>query len=225
MYYSAICTESDCYKASRLIEPQGIILHSVGCNQSRASVFVALWNKPGVKVLPHAVIDGSGDIYQTLPFNRRGWHAGGKANNTHIGVEMCEPSTLKYDSPCHFTVEDPADMIDAQELAGRTYHAAVQLFADLCVQYGLDPREPNVILSHTEAHDRGLASDHGDPEELWRGIGLSYDMSHFRWDVYAALMERSRWTVKIPSFTHQADAERVASLLREAGIAAQAVKE
>ena len=225
MYYSAICTQSDCYKASRTIEPQGIILHSVGCNQPRASVFVGLWNKPGVKVLPHAVIDGSGDIYQTLPFNRRGWHAGGKANDTHIGVEMCEPASLIYDTPSHFIIRDPAELEDAQELVSRTYHAAVELFADLCVQYKLDPRKPHVILSHTEAHEAGLASDHGDPEELWSGLGLRYDMSHFRWDVYAALCERTRWTVKIPSFVRQSDAERVAALLREAGVAAQAVKE
>ena len=28
--------------------------------------------------------------YQTLPWDHRGWHAGGSANNTHIGFEICE---------------------------------------------------------------------------------------------------------------------------------------
>ena len=25
-----------------------------------------------------------------------GWHGGGSSNNTHIGVEMCEPACIKY---------------------------------------------------------------------------------------------------------------------------------
>ena len=37
----------------------------------------------------------TGDIYQTLPWNHRGWHGGGSSNNTHIGVEMCEPAAIK----------------------------------------------------------------------------------------------------------------------------------
>lgn len=34
--------------------------------------------------------DGSIATYQTLPWNHRVWHAGGDANNTHIGFEICE---------------------------------------------------------------------------------------------------------------------------------------
>ena len=55
------------------------------------------WNqdKPGGRqVCVHAFIgklkDGSIATYQTLPWNHRGWHAGGKANDTHIGFEICE---------------------------------------------------------------------------------------------------------------------------------------
>ena len=44
----------------------------------------------------HGFIDGNdGTIYQTLPWNHRGWHGGGSSNNTHIGVEMCEPACIK----------------------------------------------------------------------------------------------------------------------------------
>ncbi|MEC1375022.1 SPOR domain-containing protein [Heyndrickxia oleronia] len=55
------------------------------------------WNqdKPGGRqVCVHAFIgklaDGSIATYQTLPWNHRGWHAGGTANNSHIGFEICE---------------------------------------------------------------------------------------------------------------------------------------
>ncbi len=54
------------------------------------------WNqdKPGGRqVCVHAFIgklaDGFIATYQTLPWNHRGWHAGGDANNTHIGFEIC----------------------------------------------------------------------------------------------------------------------------------------
>ena len=32
--------------------------------------------------------------YQTLPWDHRGWHAGGSANNTHIGFEICEDALM-----------------------------------------------------------------------------------------------------------------------------------
>jgi len=55
------------------------------------------WNQPGPdgrQVCVHAFIgklkDRSIATYQTLPWNHRGWHAGGDANNTHIGFEICE---------------------------------------------------------------------------------------------------------------------------------------
>lgn len=34
--------------------------------------------------------DGSIATYQTLSWNHHGWYAGGDANNTHIGFEICE---------------------------------------------------------------------------------------------------------------------------------------
>ena len=55
------------------------------------------WNQDrpdGKQVCVHAFIgklkDGSIATYQTLPWDHRGWHAGGSANDTHIGFEICE---------------------------------------------------------------------------------------------------------------------------------------
>lgn len=54
----------------------------------------------------HAVIQHTGEVYVGLPINPekktavRNWHGGsgpkGSCNNTHIGVEMTEPATIKY---------------------------------------------------------------------------------------------------------------------------------
>ena len=182
----SILTKNPCYTAGRKITVKGLMLHSVGCPQPRASVFSNIWNSPSYNnACVHGFIDGNdGTVYQTLPWNHRGWHAGGAANNTHIGVEMCEPACIKYTGGSTFTC---SDLATAKASAKRTYNAAVELFAMLCKQYGLNPTADGVIISHKEGHARGIASNHGDPEHLWRGLGLSYTMAGFRKDVKAAM--------------------------------------
>ena len=166
--------------------PQGLMLHSVGCSQPSAKVFADRWNRSGIEVAVHAVLQADGTVYQCLPWNYRGWHAGSTANNTHVGVEMTEPSQIKYTGGSTFTVSDKAA---AQEQAKGTYQTAVELFAKLCKEYSLDPLGDGVIISHHEGYLRGVASDHGDPEHLWKGLGLSYTMDGFRKDVKAAMSE------------------------------------
>ena len=168
--------------------PQGLMLHSVGCSQPNAKVFADRWNRSGIEVAVHAVLQADGTVYQCLPWNYRGWHAGSTANNTHIGVEMTEPSQITYTSGSTFTVSDKAA---AQEQAKGTYQTAVALFAQLCKEYSLDPLGDGVIISHHEGYLRGVASDHGDPEHLWKGLGLSYTMDGFRKDVKAAMSEEA----------------------------------
>ena len=103
----SILTKNDCYKSGRKITVKGLMLHSVGCSQPNASVFVKNWNRSGLEACVHGFIDGNtGTVYQTLPWNHRGWHAGGAANNTHIGVEMCEPACIKYTGGANFTCSD-----------------------------------------------------------------------------------------------------------------------
>ena len=184
----SILKKNPCYKAGKKITVKGLMLHSVGCPQPRASVFINNWNREDFNsACVHAFIDGNdGTVYQTLPWNHRGWHGGGSSNNTHIGVEMCEPACIKYTSGSAFTCSDKAT---AKAVAKRTYEAAVELFAMLCKEYDLNPMADGVIVSHAEGHKRGIASNHGDPEHLWRQLGMEYTMDGFRKDVKAAMNE------------------------------------
>lgn len=177
-----------CYKVGKKITVKGLMLHSVGCPQPRASVFINSWNRADFdSACVHAFIDGNdGTVYQTLPWNHRGWHGGGSSNNTHIGVEMCEPACIKYTGGSSFTCSDKAT---ARAVAKRTYESAVELFAMLCKEYGLNPTADGVIVSHAEGHKRGIASNHGDPEHLWKGLGMEYTMNGFRQDVKAAMTQ------------------------------------
>ena len=54
-----ILTQNDCYRAGRKITVKGLMLHSVGCNQPNASVFLKNWNRPGVAACVHAFVDGN----------------------------------------------------------------------------------------------------------------------------------------------------------------------
>lgn len=182
----SIMTNNPCYKAGRKITVKGLMLHSVGCAQPKASVFINNWNKASYdRACVHGFIDANdGTVYQTLPWDHRGWHGGGSSNNTHIGVEMCEPACIKYTGGATFTCSDKPT---AQAAAKRTYDAAVELFAMLCQTFKLDPLKDGVIVSHKEGHARGIATNHGDPEHLWNQLGMGYTMDTFRKAVKAAM--------------------------------------
>jgi hypothetical protein len=159
--------------------PTDLMLHSTGTPQPNADVFVVNWNKSGVQKCVHAFIDAnSGVIKQTLKWNYRGWHAAGSANNTHIGVEMCETKWIKYTSGGKFEILDTQR---AQADCARAYKSAVELFAYLCKEFHLNPLTN--ICSHKEGGKKGIASGHVDPEHYWTGLGMPYTMDTFRRDV------------------------------------------
>lgn len=209
----SIMKNNPCYKAGKKIAVKGLMLHSVGCPQPSAETFIRNWDKPEqTRACVHAFIDGNtGKVYQTLPWDHRAWHAGGSANNTHIGVEMCEPSCIKYTGGATFTC---TDQTAAMEVIKRTYNAAVELFAFLCREYHLDPLADGVVISHKEGYDRGIASGHGDPNHLWNGVQSGYTMDGFRKDVKAAMGSEQ---------TVQQTAQAMAGQAKEAAEKAQAI--
>lgn len=197
-------TKNDCYKGGRTITPKGLMLHSVGCSQPDATAFVQNWNKSGLTKCVHGFISAiDGTVYQTLPWNRRGWHAGGSGNNTHIGVEMCEPSQIQYTGGASFKVKGntPAEIAANKEkaiaAAMKTYNAAVELFAMLCKKYKLDPMKD--ICSHAEGYKKKIASNHGDPDHLWRQLGMNVSMDTFRAAVKAEMAKTGNDVVETPS--------------------------
>ena len=176
-------TQSGCYKAGKRITVKGLMIHSVGCPQPKADVFMKNWNRAEASACVHAIVEPDGDVYQLLPWDFRGWHCGGGANNTHIGVEMTEPATIRYTGGSKWTETGDGENTKNHVLA--TYKYAVELFAYLCSQYNLDPLADGVVISHSEGCRRGIASNHGDVEHLWSKFGLS--MEQFRKDIKAAM--------------------------------------
>lgn len=232
----SIMTKNPCYTAGKKITVKGLMLHSVGCPQPKASVFINNWNKESYgNACVHGFIDGNdGIVYQTLPWNHRAWHCAsgknGSGNNTHIGIEMCEPACIKYTGGSSFTCSDIAT---AQATVKRTYEAAVELFAMLCKEYNLNPTADGVIISHKEGHARGIASNHGDPEHLWNGLGMGYTMDGFRKAVKAAMADNKdtgssasdvTYRVQVGAYSVKANADKQAAKLKAAGFETYMVK-
>jgi N-acetylmuramoyl-L-alanine amidase len=182
--HKQILTQNACYKAGKTITPKGIMVHSTGANNPWLKRYVGPddgflgintagthWNTPlpgGQQVCVHAFIgklkDGSIATYQTLPWNMRGWHCGGQANNTHIGFEICEDGLT---DPAYFSA---------------VYKEAVELCVYLCKLYGLTEKD---IICHSEGAAMGIASNHADVMHWFPRHGKSMDM--FRADVKAGL--------------------------------------
>ena len=111
--------------------------------------------------------DGSVGTYQTLPWDMVAWHSGGTANNSYIGVEICEDDTNSLD------------------YLKKVYKEAVELFAYLCKEYKLDPMKDGVVICHSEGAKRGIASNHSDVIHWWKKHGITMD--DFRRDIAAEL--------------------------------------
>lgn len=182
----AYATKNRCYQVAAPLKPRGIMLHSIGCPQPNASVMAQSYNQyrpNGQSVCVHAFVQRDGKVYQTLPWTVQAWHCAGSANGTHIGVEMTEPASIAYTG--HGAEWRDLDTAATETHVRGTYAAAVELFAQLCTRFDLDPLADGVIISHAEGHMRGVASAHADPEHLWKPFGLT--MHGFRQDVYKAM--------------------------------------
>jgi hypothetical protein len=159
------------------------MLHSTGANNPNVKRYVSDngellgvnsnnndWNRSGLDACVHGFIgkDKNGNIItvQTLPWNMRGWHAGDDANNTHIGVEICE------------------DGLNDTNYFNKVYKEAVELAAYLTKQFNWEINE-NTILCHSEGYKKGIASNHADVMHWFPKHGKSMDT--FRADVKALL--------------------------------------
>ena len=191
-------TTDERYLNMHLNGPSGAVLHSIGTPQPSGEVIAEYFDSPTVEASVHMVLEPNGTCYRLAPNYYRMWHAGGTANNTHMGIEMTEPRAISYDPSKGYAVTI-LDRESALSHVKQTYERAVELFADLCLTYGWDPLEDGVILSHRECYNRGLGSNHGDPEHLWEALHTGYTMDTFRKAVWETLQKMKQETQSRPT--------------------------
>lgn len=200
-----IMTNNDCYKAGRRITPKGIVVHSTGANNSELRRYVGPddgilgqnkynnhWNQPGHSKCVHAFIgevaDGSVAIYQTLPWDYRGWGVGkgekGSYNDTHIQFEICEDNLTNTD---YFK---------------QAFDLAAKLCAYLCKEYDIPVSN---VVGHYEAHNAGYANNHGDPRNWQKKHGDSMDAFRQRVAALIGGVEASVNTVAVTPTLRKGD--------------------
>jgi N-acetylmuramoyl-L-alanine amidase len=217
-----IFTENECYKAGRKIKPSGIMVHSTGANNPYLRRYVGPddgllgenqynnhWNQhrpSGRQVCVHAFIgklkNGTIATYQTLPWDHRGWHAGGDANNSYIGFEICE------------------DNLTDASYFNAVYKEATELCANLCKVYGLTEKD---ILGHYEGYQKKIASNHGDPRHWFSRHGKSMDT--FRADVKKLLTAptpsttppQKLYRVQVGAYSIKSNADAMLARVKAAG--------
>lgn len=220
-----IFVNNECYKAGKTITPKGIMVHSTGANNPNIKRYVGPddgflgknqynnhWNQSrpdGRQVCVHGFIgklaDGSIATYQTLPWNHRGWHAGGDANNTHISFEICE------------------DGLTDATYFNKVYKEAVELCVHLCKLYNLTEKN---IIGHYEGYRLGIASNHSDPSNWFPKHGKSMDT--FRADVKKLLAEDKKpvpstptpkklYRVQVGAYAIKANADKQLEKAKKAG--------
>jgi len=217
-----ILTENECYKVGQKIKPKGIMVHSTGANNPYLRRYIGPddgllgenqynnhWNqlRPGGKqVCAHAFIgklkNGTVATYQTLPWDHRGWHAGGDANNSHIGFEICE------------------DNLSDASYFNTVYKEATELCAYLCKLYDLTEKD---IIGHYEGYQKKIASNHGDPRHWFSRHGKSMDT--FRADVKKLLTAptpsttppQKLYRVQVGAYSVKSNADAMLAKVKAAG--------
>ena len=214
-----ILTENECYKVGQKIKPKGIMIHSTGANNPYLRRYIGPddgllgenqynnhWNqhRPGGKqVCAHAFIgkikNGSIATYQTLPWEHRGWHAGGDANDSHIGFEICE------------------DNLSDSSYFSAVYKEATELCAHLCKLYGLTE---NDIIGHYEGYQKKIARNHGDPRHWFSRHGKSMDT--LRADVKKLLTvpeseTKKLYKVQVGAYSVKSKADAMLAKVKAAG--------
>ncbi len=120
------------------------------------------WNRPGLDVAVHAFIGltRSGEVaaYQILPWEYRAWHCGGSWKR-HSSFHCCE------------------DNLQDRGYFDRVYRMAMELTAELCRRFRLDPLAPGVVVDHAEGAALGIASNHADVDHWWSRFGTSMTIS------------------------------------------------
>lgn len=190
-------TRNPSYKSNRPISPVGILVHSTGSVNPNLKRYVNSpdrlgrnqygnhWDSINANKSVHAFIgkdkDGKIIVAQTLPYDRACWGAGAGSNGSanrnphaYLQFEICQGSNT--DSAYYWAAIKVAE----------------EYCAYLCKRYGWTADK---ITCHKEAHDAGLASNHGDPVSWMRYFGDSMDKFRSR---VAMLLNDSEMPVEPP---------------------------
>jgi len=112
---------------------KGVVVHYV-CNPGSSALanrnyFESLKNQTAKYASSHYIIGLQGEIINCVPENEVAYHAVG-ANSNYIGIECCHPDA-------------------SGKFNDKTYASLIELCADICKRYGLNPE--TALIRHWDA--------------------------------------------------------------------------
>ena len=210
-FVTKFLTKNDCYseglknlKNKKPFVPKGIMIHSTASPGIMAKDWYEKWNKSyenkeiNRQACVHFFVDDK-SVYHYLPCNFVGWHCGGKGNRIYISIEMCEPSGIPYNESNSEILEDYERTKSKNlEYYKKAYKNLIWLCCSLCKTFNFSVKKPSNpkaklvsekynIISHKEGNACGVASNHEDPDHIWKFHGLTMDS--FRDEVIRGLKE------------------------------------
>ena len=178
--FEAYARNNGAFKAARPMphgSPAGIIIHSTGANNPNLKRYVNApeicgenpyrnyFDRPDSNVCPHAVIgkDKNGEVKaaKLLPWNVCCWGCGSGSKGSY-----------NY-APAYIQIEIAEGALNDRAYFEEAFGLAVQLCQRLMKNY--PSILPENVISHKEAHARGYASNHGDPEHWLARFGKNMD--------------------------------------------------
>ena len=205
--------QSTCYNGTTTGTPVGILWHDTGAENDtlrryvqpddnatdRAELLALIgrnsfgndWNHirldAGVNAFIGRLADGSIATVQTLPWDYRPWGCGSGVRGS------CNGCAQVKNSPFWVQFEICDDGYRDKAYFEAVYREAVELTAELCRRYGIDPMgtvryngaDVPTILCHADSHKLGLGSNHGDILGWFGRFGRT--MQDVRRDVSAVL--------------------------------------
>jgi N-acetylmuramoyl-L-alanine amidase len=147
-----------------------------------------------------------------IPYDKNGKElpSGSHKDFDHYG------QSYNYNPQAHIQCEICEDDLTDKEYFEAVWKEATELFAHICKTYKLPV---STIVSHKEAHAKGYASNHGDPEHWFKKFGKT--MKDFRNDVNKLLnpvkATKTIYRVQVGAFSKKENAETYLKKLKQAG--------
>lgn len=164
-FKESFMTRNPHYQANVKFRPCGISLMTIHKAQPSAKVLMSNQNNEKCRSLcPHAIIDHTGTIYHTLP-----WNVQGPDSSDNIVILLSEPGDIKYEKDGSRTIGNLERAVMVEE---RIYQAAVELCAQLCCKKGFDPKVSIQFLAKPESVDK-----------LWNALKMGKTADDFVEDV------------------------------------------
>lgn len=202
------------------IIPKGIVVHSTGANNPNLKRYVYAPEELGENVyenwfggpnsnyvVPHGAIgkdkNGKVRVAQILPYTKA-CQCAGKGRLGSYNYNNGEG---------YIQFEIAEDGLNDEKYFNEAFNVAADYCAFLMKMF--PTIEIENIVSHKEAHDRGYASGHVDPENWMPNFGK--DMSWFR-DLVKEKLEsnnETRYHIEIGTFKDKVTAEAVATALKD----------